>query len=178
MMGEILNVLEEEPKPTKELESTEYLTQASREPYTRRYYSSDVERFDVPLGERSRVFFDKDAFVIVFFEFKDIIKAQYTEENETRLLELYAKMRSGLPDVKTDISLAKYDYYLGVNNQKNAEFYTSKEDMYNSYSENITKKAFICLKLSSQRNTRMLSAHISEIGLRICLQPTAVLELY
>ena len=56
MMGEILNVLEEEQKPTKELESTEDLTQPSREPYTRRYYSSDVERFDVPLGERSREF--------------------------------------------------------------------------------------------------------------------------
>ena len=52
MMGELLNVLEEEPKP----ESTEDLTQPSREPYTRRYYSSDVERFDVPLGERSREF--------------------------------------------------------------------------------------------------------------------------
>ena len=34
MMGELLNVLEEEPKPTKELESTEDLTQPSREPYT------------------------------------------------------------------------------------------------------------------------------------------------
>ena len=133
MMGELLNVLEEEPKPTKELESTEDLTQPSREPYTRRYYSSDVERFDVPLGERSRVFFDKDAFVIVFFEFKDIIEAQYTEENETRLLELYEEIRSGLLDVKTDVSLAKYDYYLVIDDFFSILWCKCKYDMILTY---------------------------------------------
>ena len=46
--------------------------QTSREPYTKRHYSGDIKHFDIPLEERSRNSFDKNAFLVAFFEFKDI----------------------------------------------------------------------------------------------------------
>ena len=126
-------ILSSPPKMQKDTTTEQPAPQTSRDPYIKRHYSGNFERFDIPLEERSRDSFDKDAFLVVFFEFKDIIESEYIEENEARLLELYEEIKSGLLNVKTDVSLAKYDYYLDVTNQENAEFYATKEDLYNSY---------------------------------------------
>ena len=108
-------------------------SQMDREPYTKRHYSGNIEHFDIPLEERSRDSFDKRTFLVAFFEFEDIIQSEYDEANEAKLLALYEKIKSGLLNLKTDVSLAKYDYYLDVTNQENAEFYVAKEELYNSY---------------------------------------------
>lgn len=107
--------------------------QTSREPYTKRHYSGDIKHFDIPLEERSRNSFDKNAFLVAFFEFKDIIESEYNEEKESELIELYEEIKSGLLNLKTDVSLAKYDYYLDVANRQNSEFLAAKEELYSSY---------------------------------------------
>lgn len=126
-------ILSNPPKTQEDMTTEQPSPQTSREPYTKRHYSGNVEHFDIPLEERSRDSFDKDAFLAAFFEFKDIIESEYIEENEARLLELYEEMKSGLLNVETDVSLATYDYYLDVTNQENSEFYVAKEELYNSY---------------------------------------------
>ena len=121
------------PKTWKGPTAEHSSSQTDREPYTKRHYSGDIEHFDIPLEERPRDSFDKRAFLVAFFEFKDIIQSEYDEANEAKLLALYEKIKSGLLNLKTDVSLAKYDYYLDVTNQENAEFYVDKEELYNSY---------------------------------------------
>lgn len=133
--------------------------QTSREPYTKRHYSGNVEHFDIPLEERSRDSFDKNAFLVAFFEFKDIIESEYIEENEARLLELYEEIKSNLLNAKTDISLAKYDYYLDVTNQENAEFYAAKEELYNSY---FAKSLSLFKTVFSTEYTDAFRAHVGD----------------
>ena len=133
--------------------------QISREPYTKLHYSGNIQHFDIPFAERSRDTFDKSIFIEMFFEFKNIIDNEYDEENESRLIELYEKMKSGLMDIKTDVALAEYYYRLDVSDEENAEFYTSKKELYNSY---YGKSLHLFKTVFSTKYAGIFSAHIGD----------------
>lgn len=81
-------ILSPSPKTWKGPTAEHSSSQTDREPYTKRHYSGDIEHFDIPLEERPRDSFDKRAFLVAFFEFKDIIQSEYDEANEAKLLAL------------------------------------------------------------------------------------------